>query len=232
MLDGAGDGVGNYEIPYGKRLVEQDDEKIEQVAEDGLRGQGHGHAADAEAGEHGGDVYPQVVQHEQDRGHPDERAQDHLRALYHRVLGLAVQGALRGHLVDPVGEQVLGYGDAPVGEDQQQEQVEGLVEGRRAVEVAGRHVEGHQLVLEPAELLYQAYQQVVQVGFRPLGQGFEAGHADVLYEVQQGQGRAEGHQRVAVGGRRISQHQAGREPVLEGVEIHTLIIKDFPPRGP
>ena len=120
MLYGAGNGVRDHEIPHLERLVEQDDEEVEQVAQDGLGRQGHGDAADAEAGEHGGDVDAQVVEHEQHRGYPDQRAQDHLRALDHGGLGLPVEVALGGDLVDPVGEQRLDYGDAPVGEDEQQ----------------------------------------------------------------------------------------------------------------
>jgi len=110
--------------------------------------------------------------------------------------------------VYPVGKQGLRHRYGAVGEDYQDSQLKGFVEGPAALEVMHRHVESGQLVLEPAEFFNERYYEVVQVGLGLFRYRFEAGYADVLYYVQECQRGAESGKGQAVRFRGIAKYKA------------------------
>src|SRR5690606_17000230 len=62
MLDGPGDVAEYHEVAYLEGLVDTDGHGGEHVAEQGLHRQCNGNTAHAQAGDHGGNIHPQVGQ--------------------------------------------------------------------------------------------------------------------------------------------------------------------------
>ncbi len=101
VLDGAQEVPHDDEVADHEGLVQRDGERGEEVGQDVLQGQGHGDAADAQAGHQGGDVHARdVVQgHQEDHGEEDHAG--------HEEHG--VQGG------DPGAPQLIGVAPAMVG---------------------------------------------------------------------------------------------------------------------
>src|SRR5690606_34397675 len=76
MFDGAGDVAEDHEVADLEGLVDTDRHGGEHVTEQRLHRKGDGDAADPEAGDHGGDVHPQVGQDRQQHHYPDDQAHD------------------------------------------------------------------------------------------------------------------------------------------------------------
>src|SRR5580693_2248797 len=78
VLDRAGEGVQAQAVADDEGLVQSDRQRGEQIAEDVLQGERHCHAADAEAGEQGGDVDAEIAERDQDQDRPYDQARDEI----------------------------------------------------------------------------------------------------------------------------------------------------------